>query len=365
MIYEDPIYELLDWMRQRPDPLGELAGTYAVEVTPCEVLGVVVLNYSQYNSPMDSPLVQACRALILEPGTWRVVSRSFSKFFNHGEPHAPAIDWTTARVYHKLDGSLICLYHHRGEWQIATRGTADASGPVGNSSRTFADLVRRALGGETWLSFSWWLDPRVFYSFELTAPENRVVVPYAERRLTLLAAWNRETLEEIPLDGVQGVRAPKVETVSCRDINSLLEMCQSAAPFEREGYVVRDGAGRRVKVKTPAYVFASNALSHLLTDRRKLECILAGKVDDYWPYLPDEIRSEFTALQRALDDLRHDTMRQYREIAWIADQKAFAAEATRWRWPAALFSLRKGLAFEEIASRTQIDKLLALIGGRS
>ena len=66
---------------------------------------LVLLKYSQINSPMAERIVQECRGLILdEADQWRVVSAPYFKFFNYGEPHVATIDWSTARVYEKLDG---------------------------------------------------------------------------------------------------------------------------------------------------------------------------------------------------------------------------------------------------------------------
>ena len=35
--------------------------------------------------------------------------------------NSAAVDWATARVYDKLDGSLMTLYHYRGECQRVGR----------------------------------------------------------------------------------------------------------------------------------------------------------------------------------------------------------------------------------------------------
>lgn len=84
---------------------------------------LVLLKYDQIDSPMGERLVQECRGLILdEADNWRVVSRSFDKFFNAGEGHAAAIDWSTAQVQEKLDGSLCVLYHYAGAWRVQTSG---------------------------------------------------------------------------------------------------------------------------------------------------------------------------------------------------------------------------------------------------
>jgi tRNA splicing ligase len=53
-------------------------------------------------------VVQECRGLILdESANWRIVAFPYTKFFNYGEEHAASIDWSTACVQEKLDGSLM------------------------------------------------------------------------------------------------------------------------------------------------------------------------------------------------------------------------------------------------------------------
>ena len=88
---------------------------------------LVLFKYDQVNSPMDNPVVQECRGIILdEADDWRVIARPFTKFYNYGEPNAASIDWTTARVQEKVDGSLCAFYHYKGDWHVATTGTPDA-----------------------------------------------------------------------------------------------------------------------------------------------------------------------------------------------------------------------------------------------
>lgn len=66
---------------------------------------LVLLRYNTLESPMEHPIPQECRAIILdESDGWKPVSFPYTKFFNHGEGHAPELDWKTARVYEKLDG---------------------------------------------------------------------------------------------------------------------------------------------------------------------------------------------------------------------------------------------------------------------
>ena len=99
---------------------------------------LVLFKYDQVESPMSEPLVQDCRGIILD--NWEVVAMAFRKFFNFGESLAGKIDWSTASVLEKLDGSLCTLYAYDGSWQVSTTGQADAGGRVNKAGIiTFAD----------------------------------------------------------------------------------------------------------------------------------------------------------------------------------------------------------------------------------
>ena len=99
------------------------------------------LKYNQISSPMHLPIVQECRGLILDRDqNWKVVAYPYSKFFNYGEEAAAKIDWRTAKIYEKLDGSLCTLYWYDNKWNVATSGTPDASGEVNGFGMTFEKL---------------------------------------------------------------------------------------------------------------------------------------------------------------------------------------------------------------------------------
>ena len=100
----------------------------------------ILLKYDQLTSPtlMGLPEMQDCRGLILEKGTWKVMSLAFRKFFNAEEGNAAKIDWNTAHVLEKLDGTLIQVYWdwHKKEWFAGTTGTAEGEGEVNNKMGT-------------------------------------------------------------------------------------------------------------------------------------------------------------------------------------------------------------------------------------
>ncbi len=93
---------------------------------------LISLKYSQIDSPMGEKIVQQCRGIVLDRSQdWAIVSYPYDKFFNYGEGHRATVNWSTARVYEKLDGSLMTLYFYEGAWHVQSSGTPDAGGEVG------------------------------------------------------------------------------------------------------------------------------------------------------------------------------------------------------------------------------------------
>ena len=340
--------------------LEGLTAAYGIKAKEDANLGVVMLNYNQIASPMAEAICQECRALLLETDTWNVVSRSFGKFFNHLEPNAHAVDWATARVQEKLDGSLICVYFHRGQWRVATKGTPDASGPVNTHAMTFAGLVKQTLVemGTSFEDLTAYLDPVVFYSFELTAPENRIIVPYEDRRLTWLAAWDTWTLEELDIEALPDLPTPRVREYPLRTLDEVMTAVEAIAPFAAEGFIVRDAAHRRVKIKSAAYLMVDRILCGLSTPRRKVEAVLSAQFDDMVPQLPPPVRDEMVALQARLVTFRREVAEIFDGLAAVESRREFAAEALRHPFSPLLFWLRDGHDMDECFKRLQPDRLV-------
>jgi len=301
---------------------------------------LVLFKYDQINSPMDHPLVQECRGIILdEADGGRVVARPFDKFFNYGEPNAVEIDWGSARVQEKLDGSLCVFYHYAGEWHVATSGSPDAGGNVHNGTLRFRDLIwetARQYGLQL-------LSPAHTYLCELTSPHNRIVVQHREASLTLLGIRHTETgaWEDIEASGdyLKG-NLPRVRMFPLGSYEEMLTSFEEIDPLQQEGYVVVDGRGQRVKVKHPRYV----AL-HLLKERFNaaafVEVLQSGEVPELLTYFP-EMEADFIPLRTAYEALIAEIDRDFERLKGIETQKEFAAMALPTRCSHALFALRAG-----------------------
>ena len=344
--------------------LAQLKDVYAINARRhSRYPSLVQLKYNQIDSPMGERIVQECRGLILDTANnWRVVAWPFDKFFNHGEGHAAPIDWSTAEVQEKIDGSLIIVYEYDGEWRIATSGTPDASGLVNNlAGLTFAELFRQALGA----AGVGMPPPRSYESltfmFELTSKYNRVVVQHADVGVTLIGVRDRKTGQEFsPRSFAESF--PTVKSYPLQSFTDIQATFAAMSPLQQEGYVVVDADFHRVKVKHPGYV----AIHHMkdgFGTRRMVELIRAGEASELLVYYP-EWRPEFERVEGAYNDLLRQVGADYDRIKDIAGQKDFALEAVQTRCSSVLFAIRNGSAksAREFFAKMSIQNFVRLLG---
>ena len=248
-----------------------------------------LLKYDIF-SPMGEKAVQECRGIILdEKDDWKVVCRTLDKFFNLHEGHAAQIDWVTARVLEKLDGSLVQMYWYDGEWQFATSGSPDAGGLVHESGMTFNELIRTVFNE---LDYNYPEATDICFAFELITKYNKIVVDYkGVNRLVLLGARNRINGNEFDPGEIVGLLGLKYEVVKTYDeLNSLDQIkanIETINGTESEGYVVVDAQYNRVKIKAPHYVAIHRLRGEYFNKKRALEMILIGETSEVLTYFPE------------------------------------------------------------------------------
>jgi hypothetical protein len=269
-----------------------------------------LFKYDQLISPtmMALPEVQECRGLILENGTWNVLSMAFEKFFNSEESNAAKIDWNTAHVLEKLDGTMIQVYWdwYEEKWFAATTGTAEGEGEVNNKNgTTFNDLFWDTLNNKYTFN-ECLLNKDYIYVFELTTPYNIVVKPHGESSATLLTVRNRETLVELSGKDLEmvaisiGVPVVKAYDLNASNIGHLLKTFEGM-PWSEEGYVVRDGNDNRVKVKNPAYV-AVHHLKGKTAEHNILTIVKTNEIEEFAATFPERTE-ELYRLKEGYDSL--------------------------------------------------------------
>lgn len=285
-----------------------------------------LFKYNQLESDMSLPLCQACRGLIVEKGLsgqWGIVCYPFDKFFNYGEPNAAEIDWYSAFVNEKIDGSLIKFWHNYDGWHLSTNNSIDAfEAPVSNSIEglTFGNLVERALGCN-WLSFCRELDEHYTYMFELVSPESQVTIHYDHTTLYYLGQRNNilygEYYEFNPVWREFGVEQPKRFYLS--SLNECIEVAEQMTKDE-EGMVVADMYYNRIKIKSPQYLIAAHATNNdKLGLRTAVRLIREDKVDDFLAYAPIH-RAKMELIIAAYEDIKDHFWEQFcevRHLCWM------------------------------------------------
>lgn len=269
-----------------------------------------IFNYNQIKSDFSISLVQEARGLVfrIDNGV-KLVCMAFQKFFNYSEPNAHPIDWASAKIQEKVDGSIIKVWYDEG-WHVSTNGVIDAFKtdlqlPTAEF-KSFGELFMTAWKNSTSFDFDYLLSKDYTSIFELVSPFNRVVVPYKDITTYTIGCRNNFTGKEYPFT-LPAFNAPKV--YSFASFEDMIESTKTL-PYSQEGYVVVDKDYNRVKVKSLAYL----RVHHLKDNgnvnlKRVLELVKLNEIDEYLSYFP-EYTEIFTGVKNRYDN----TMKMISEI---------------------------------------------------
>ena len=218
-------------------------------------------------------VVQEARGIIIDLSTLDVVCWPFRKFGNHTESYADSIDWSTARVQEKIDGSIIKLYFYNDQWNWATNNTINAEDTKANNvtGSSFADLIRKAVNYSN-IKFDE-LDTQKTYIFELVSPENQIVIKYNDYKLYHTGTRNNITGEEsIENIGIEHpYEYPLTTFEECLEAVNKLNIDDNV---EHEGFVVVDNNWHRIKIKSMTYITLHHLVTNQVSKKNILEYIL-------------------------------------------------------------------------------------------
>jgi len=294
--------------------------------------GYVLFKYNQVFSDFNIPLVREARGIIFRESDWKCVCHPFNKFGNYGESYCPEINWETASVQEKVDGSLIKFWNDNG-WHISTNGTIDAfkanlnDVKYQNFGQLVIDAIRNVFPNEH--DFFNMLDPKCTYMFELVSPYNRVVIPYEEIKLYFLGIrdigdgeeWNPE---ESDLSMVFSI--PKRYPLhSLKDV----QKTANALPWDQEGYVVCDENFNRVKIKSPSYVMAHYVRNNnTINTERLVQIVLNGEQEEFLIYASD-YADELHEVEDAMRSIAHNSVESMKVLFGASYEFANRGEYAR------------------------------------
>ena len=257
--------------------------------------GYILFKYNQLCSDFNLPEVQEARGIIFKESDWNCVCHAFDKFGNFGESYCPEIDWSTASVQEKVDGSLMKVWYDE-TWHISTNGTIDAfKAPLECADKeitSYGDLFLYCLkhSFSSFKAFTSFLDEEYCYMFEMVSPYNRVVIEYPEPKLYYLGCRNLDLhFEESyikfnPFENGLGCLMDSPKTYPLHTLKEVQEAA-NALPWNEEGYVVCDANFNRVKIKSPEYVLAHHGRTNgNISTSRLLEIILNNEIDEFLIY---------------------------------------------------------------------------------
>jgi len=283
-----------------------------------------------------------CRGIAFNTDTGILVSRPFHKFFNVGEREDMTVHELNFNRPHvvmdKVDGSM-----------IRPIPTLD-----GMRWGTKMGITDTAMLAETWLVDQdkyvelayHCIEQGITPLFEYVSPENRVVVDYGNRNMTLLAARDKVTGEYLAQTLLEALGKrfdiPVVKTYDSvtGSPSEYVKSVRNSEDFD-EGIVVAFPDGQRAKVKTETYSILHKVKEARRTERTMVTAIFDGKIDDLLPLLPEDEAKQVMAYNDRL----------YAAVRRLADDID-----SMWGWSVQEFSAKKDLAIGTKDSHTQLER---------
>lgn len=293
----------------------------------------ISLNYDTLSSRPGEPISDSCRGVVIRPnnitktcklpssddiaqniilGDCSVLCYPMHRFYNYGDSACALTDLSAgSKIFEKLDGTMTALYFDPlCGWCVATRSIPEADVPINsfnyqvNSPETFSSIFWKTLENQISgdiNSFISKLDKKYTYVFELTTIHNRIVVRYEQDKVTLIAARNIESGQEVPIEMFHDLGVPFPCQWNFDNFEQIEKFVSNLDPVEFEGVVVCDSSFNRAKVKSKAWILASRLKTSLGTsDRRLLGAIFENVIDDVIPLVPDQIKEH-------IEDMREKT----------------------------------------------------------
>lgn len=276
-----------------------LDGLYRLGIRPVKRDGLILLNYSQVESPKFHPVVNECRSLLLTEDL-QLVSRSFDRFYNHSQVDSSE-DISDCDVFEKMDGSLLNMYYHNG-WKYRLSGSLDLNhgvwDPTGLDSTTWIDYVNKCMADAPLHLAN---DRDCTYIFEIVGKSNKIVVQYPEADYRLLAVRHRDGRYMPIPEGFKRPRSYKFST--------LTECVQAAnsLPNLEEGFVIyKDGP--ILKVKSDVYIKSHHMRFNDISARRVMDMVVEGDYDEYLSVFAEH-KPMFEPFIQAVERMRLDMIR--------------------------------------------------------
>jgi len=243
-----------------------------------------------------------------------------------------------------VEGTMINMFFNKDHWEISTKGV------IGANTRFFKTSVNtnfRKMFFDTFfgsgLTYEMF-DKNYCYSFVLQHPHNRIVVPFTEPCLKLVAVYHVETKEngdivvnvidkyDFWLKNLKSTMVQINDTYETQSYDKLDEKYASMnTPYDILGYVVYNlTTGERMKMRNPMY----EEVKSLRGNQTKLQFQYLslrsqGKVKEYLKYYPESKRD----FSKYRDDVHRFTSTLYTHYrnCYVKKDKPLKEYGTQFR----------------------------------
>lgn len=358
-----------------------------------------MLVYNLFESDFKSPIVRQTRGTVVEfkNGKAKVICGPYTKFFNWDDPNSALkdIDWDSARVWEKVDGQLIKMFKYSGRDYWCTNGGTGLNTPLDYQTdeiKDYGDLMKAAIekadpsavigisrgivnGYENVTDFSVkadWMDkiPDGWtLMFELTSPQNRIIVKYNDIKLWFHGARDPEGNEHFPEEVIEMFGLPfgmpkafkGVAGIDAAFDNYLKNM----NGYDMEGLVICDKNFNRIKVKCDSYLNLKFVRDND-TPEGIWRLVITEEYDDILPSAPelkDKIEAQVKEVVKTFKEI--DSTLNYAKDVWDNDykgndRKGFALWVQKnvgSNWQPLYFKIASGVAASKIIADLK-DKMI-------
>lgn len=356
---------IVNFIENHPNDWKELLEAKKIKIKFSPIDYRAIFNY-EIEADFSDPIVQEARGIIINLDTLEVVCWPFRKFGNHIESYADDIDWNSARVEEKIDGSIVKLYYYNDNWVWATNGMIDAvDAEVPLTNMSYLDLIHRALNYND-IPFETLLTDYT-YIFELVSPFNKIVIDYKKSALYHIGTRSNLNGEEIKTN--IGIQQPKTYPINSfeRALAAAKELNHGLSQVEAEGFVVVDKNWHRIKIKSPEYLAMHHVWNNNTYILNKLE--LLEQVINNTPLYTDNAiyLTQYYFYQYELNKLKWQAIMYIRQVRvyweeYSHDRKAVAVQIKNDRLAYFGFkSLGNELTIDDILKNMQIPQIAKYI----
>jgi len=278
---------------------------------------------------LTNAMRRECRGLIFYPDG-ALMSRPFHKFFNVNEKEETQINRIDLSQPHvimeKMDGSMIRPVLVNGCLRLATKmGVTEVAMAAEkylasrkDSSEILNWMERLVKGGFTPI-------------FEFVAPDNQIVISYAEPDLVLLAIRDNLTGNYLGRQNSTPAGLTLVPEYGSVEGNLADYIARAREMEGREGDIIRFADGHMLKIKNDWYVRIHKTVDKIRFDRHIVEIILHEEIDDVLPMLPQHEADRVREFHSRFSKQLHSTCEGYERywntvVASGLDRKRYAQE---------------------------------------